>query len=154
MKSKQRKGHKPRKVSNWMKACLPAEFRERSSTIQQYQQFFLQQTTDAVFPMVEVLNVNDQQLVLAVPSPALVNYLRLHVPQISAQLEELFHCRLDIKIVAQPESMEESDSSPKRPAIRHYPDSVCKQIQKSAVSLDDEHLREAVLSLAKTLKHD
>ncbi len=150
----QRKDHKPVKVSNWVKACLPDSFQEKSASIQQYQAFFEQQTSDAVYALVKVLNVNDNELTLAVPSPALVNYLRLHEAQIRRQIETLFHHSMSIKVVAQPELMETDTNSLEPVQSKHYSATVCAQIQKSAASLEDNDLRDALLSLAKTLQQD
>ncbi len=149
-----KKDHKPVKVSRWLKACLPDSYQKKTTSIQQYQAFFDEETSDAVFAMVEVLNVSDRELTLAVPSPALVNYLRLHESQLQAQIEALFHHKLTIRVVAQPELMEADEDRLKHKQPKQYSDSVCTQIQKSAASLEDNDLRNALISLAKTLKQN
>jgi hypothetical protein len=151
-KPDQRKKHHPVKISSLFGKLLPENYRQKNAAISQYQHFFNEQTGDAVFQMVEVTNVTDHQLVLAVPSPALVNYLRLHSQQIKSQLAGLFGQTLDIKIIAQPGSMERQPEINKQHKLKHFPNSVCAQIEKSASTLEDDELRRAMIALARTIK--
>jgi len=149
-----RKTHKPVKVSSLFGKLLPQDYRQKSALINQFQHFFDQQKSDAVFQMVKVMNVTEHQLVLAVPSPALVNYLRLHSQQIKAQIAELFGQHLELKIMAQPESLVGDSEPPEKKGLKHFSESVTRQIKKSSASVDDEELRQAMISLAEAIKKD
>lgn len=154
MNKVRRKKHYPVPVSRLFGKLLPDNFRQKSATIQQYQQFFKSQTSDAVYQMVQVMNVTDDAITLAVPSSALVNYLRLHSAEIRNQILEQFHKSLELKVIADPTSMSPADEkSPLKPA-KHFSQSVCDQLKKSAASVDDDELRSALESLSKTIREE
>ncbi len=153
MKPDRRKNHHPVKLSSMFGKLLPEDYRHKRAMIDQYQHFFNEQTSDAVFQMVEVMNVTDQYLVLAVPSPALVNYLRLHSLQIKTQIAELFGQNLELKIHAQPGSAIQNASEEHKQGLRHFSEPVTSQIKKSAASVEDEALREAMIALSEAIKN-
>ena len=141
-------------VSSLFRKLLPHNFQQKNATIQQYQQFFHSQTGDAVYQMVEVMNVTDSVLTLSVPSPALVNYLRLHSVEIRQQITEQFGIFLDLKIIAQPGSLETGSQKRALKPPRHFSEDVCIKLRKSASSVDDEALRAALISLSKAIKDE
>lgn len=141
-------------VAKLFRKLLPEDFQRKSATIQQYQQFFKSQTGDAVYQMVEVINVTEVTITLAVPSPALVNYLRLHSVEIRQQIAEQFGCDIDIKVIAQPQSLSAEDQKKSLKPARHFSRDVCERLKKSAASVEDDALRAALISLSTTIKND
>ncbi len=131
---------------------LPKDFKQKSATINQYQHFFQSQTSDAVYQMVDVLNVTQDCLTVSVPSPALLNYLRLHSQQIRDLISEQFGHYPQLKIKVIPETPDPDGSGKDLKPARHFSPAVCDQIIKSAGGLQDEELREAMISLANTIK--
>lgn len=154
MAKSRRNKHYPVPLSSLFGKVLPENFRQKSATIHQYQQFFNSLESDAVFQMVEVINVTDEHLSLAVPSPSLVNYLRLHSQQLRQQIEEQFGLDLELIFKVLPESISPKREIKKMPSARHFSASVSDQIKKSSSGLDDEELRNAMISLADTIKND
>ncbi len=141
----------PTKVSKLFSKILPEDYRLKTSRINQFQHFFQLQQSDAVFAMVNVLNVSDKVLSVGVPNSALATYLRLHSEQIKQDILNNFNENLDLKIITVPENNSIDETKVKTPA-EHYPKSVCDQIQTSAESIQDSSLKEALLSLSKTLR--
>jgi hypothetical protein len=154
MNKNRRKKHSPVPVSSLFGKLLPDNFQQKSATIQQYQQFFYSRTGDAIYQMVEVMNVTDSTLTLAVPSPGLVNYLRLHSLDLRQQISEQFGVLLELKIVAQPGSLEPDDQRNALKPARHFSRDVCEKLRKSASSVDDEALRAALISLSRAIKDE
>ena len=152
MRSDKRSKHKPVPVSRLFKGLLPDDYRHKQALIGQIQHFFELQSSDAVFQMVQVLNVTDQQLTLAVPSPPLVNYLRLHAEEIKQQLQQQFGLALELKILSQPEAIAAEVEHSELDKPQHFSEAVCSRIEKSATTVDDKALREAMISLARTIK--
>lgn len=156
MKNNRIRGKKqvPVPLSSLFSKLLPSDFRQKTATINQYQQFFNSQTSDAVYQMVQVMNVSEDSITLAVPSSALVNYLRLHSLEIRQQISDQFGRVLDLKIVAQPQSMTADGQKNALKPARHFSPSVCDQLKKSAASLDDDELRAALISLSQAIRED
>ena len=133
------------------KGLLPAEYREKTGLIQQYQYFFEAQESDAVFQMVKVCNVTDEYLQVSVPNPALSVYLRMHAEEIKALMMENFGQALELKISSRPESAGESAKNIPLPPAPHFPQKVCQQVYDSANSVEDDALSAALKSLSKTI---
>ena len=112
------------------------------------------QDSDAVFQLVRVLNVDNACLTLSVPSPALINYLRLHSEQISRQIEHQFGRSMALKIVAAPAGAQQTLPRSQLKPAPHFSQEVCDQVTKSANNLEDDELRQSLLSLAKAIKRD
>ena len=145
------KAFKPKPAAALFKRWLPKDFKEKSALINQLQQLFLAQSSDAVFQMVTVCNVTESYLSLSVPNPPLAAYLRLHSDQVRQLIEENFGLSLELKISARPDSTVREDGAGYTVAASEVSEVACEQIRKSADSLDDEDLRHALQSLSKTL---
>lgn len=146
-----RKRFHPVRLSALIRGVLPAEYQSRDASIQQLQAFFDTHAADAVFSMVRVINVTESTLTLAVPSPALVNYLRLHTQELREQIAEQFGRDLSLKIVAQPDAMRTGQSKPARQPLHRVDDAISEQINRSAATVEDETLREALLKLSRSI---
>ena len=152
MKKSNRGRKQPVRLSSLFNKALPENFRSRGAEIQHYQAFFESRSGDAVFQMVRVMNVTEDTLSLSVPSPALVNYLRLHTQEIRQQITEQFGKQLELKIVASPDSGSEESSSIKLKPARHFDQQVCDRLQRSAAGVDDDNLRQALIALSKSIR--
>lgn len=145
--------HKPRRVSELCQGLLPVDFRARRARIDQYQHFFAGLESDAVFAMVEVVNVADNQLTLALPSSALVNYLRLHQEYLLAAIEQQFGHSPHLKMVVVPGGKSEINHG-RGGIARANPISQRSRdhIAATAEAIEDEDLRNALASLAAKTK--
>lgn len=142
------------RVTKLFKGLLPEGFQQKRSLIQQYQHFFKSQQSDAVFQMVQVVNVTDRYLHVSVPNPALATYLRLHSEQIQQKMRHNFGSILELKVSARPEDMRNYEHKQKLPPARHFSKKVCDRINNSVESIDDEALKAALISLSKTIRKD
>ncbi len=133
------------------KRLLPQDFFAKRAQIRQFQQFFDERKTDAIFQMVKVLNVTGEYLHVSLPNPPLANYFRLHGEEIRQQIREQFNRDLQIKISVQPQGDEHAAAQSHKP-LAHYNQAVTEQISKSAEALDDDELKAALKSLSQTLQ--
>ncbi len=132
---------------------LPKDFRRHSAVIAQYQQFFDSHQGEAVYRQVRVLNASDKQLLLALPSPALVNYLRLHGAQLQQEIQQLFGASPSLKLVVRPFGGIERTATKLQPPA-HVSRSVSARVRKSADGIEDESLRQALIALAQSITDD
>lgn len=146
-----RKPFKPKPASALFKRWLPEDFKQKSVLINQLQQFFLEQSSDAVYQMVTVCNVTEDYLSVSVNSPPLAAYLRLHSEQIQHQIEDNFGLKLVLKISARPDNSVRETPASYMASASEVSEVACEQIRKSADSLEDEALKHALQSLSETL---
>jgi len=145
-----RKNHKPQALGSLFSKVLPQNYVHKRAEIDQLQQFFSAQQSDAVFGMVQVNNITDQYLHVSLPNATLSAYLRLHSAQIKDMLREHFNLDVELKISTRP-----STSAPATGHKKKFPVNIsqasCQQMQKGAESVEDDGLKAALKSLSNTL---
>ena len=139
-------------LKNWCHSVLPANFRQVTSKTSELQQFLREHLPEPVNQQVSVINSSQDEVVVAVSDPQVANFLRLYSAEIQQQMRETFHSRQVLKIRTLPGSMLEVGNRPgaKKP-LRQTAETV-RQFQHSANSVEDEHLRQILKSLAESMK--
>ena len=149
-KAPERRGMRP--VRKWFGDVLPPDYARKTSLINQFQAFFHSLQDDPVYACVEVLAVDERQLTLAVPSPGLVNYLRLHTREIGDMIEQQFGCRLQLRMIVQPGASAAGAESARRGPARYFAAPVAEQLERSAAAVEDQSLRDALIRLARAIR--
>ena len=99
-----------------------------------------------------LLTLGRDEIVIAAYTPLIANYLRLHGAEIRQQLRETFDIDLEIRFRTLPESMLHTATRPPTEPPRGVGDGTLDAIERSAASIENENLREALLSLARSMK--
>ena len=144
--------NEPRSLGSLFKKLLPPDYAQKRAEIDQLQQFFSAQDSDAVFGMVTVLNITDQYLHVSLPNATLSAYLRLHSAQIRQMLLEHFNIDVELKISTRPQQQQKEIEM--KPLTADFSDASRQQMQGSAQYIEDDDLKAALNSLSETLaKH-
>ena len=141
-----------RRIDRLCHAVLPAEFDRISRLAPAIQTFLEQNLPESVNRSVRLLTVTRDEIVIAAYTPKVANYLRLHGAEIRQQLSESFDIDLEVRFRSLPESMLNAATRPPTEAPRKVGTATLDAIERSAGSIDDENLREALLSLARSMK--
>jgi hypothetical protein len=142
-----------KKVNKWCQAALPDNFDRVRLETAAIQQFLRKQLPDAMSQQVSVVNLTTDTLVIAASDPQISNYLRLYVAEIQQQIQETFSLKQVLKIKTLPSSVLKSEHvlpAPKIPS-KVKPETVQK-LQRGADWIEDEGLKQALKSLAGSLK--
>ena len=140
-----------RKLSALCRAALPAGFDQLCELAPRIQRFLEQNLPRGVAQSVTLLTVNQQEIVIAANSPMVANYLRLHSVEIQQQLLEAFNLERKLKFCALPDDLLKAATrdKPARPAAVSQ-ESIAS-ISRSADWIEDEKLKAAMLSLARSM---
>ncbi len=149
--SRRRKGRGARPLASLFEDILPRDFSRQRVLIEQYQQFFNQLDSEVFFQAVRVQHVGEEELSVALPSPAYANRLRQHQPALEQALAEQFGRRLRLRIRVDPSLMTPPDKPQHMPPPRLPSEQTRQRIASSARSLEDEELSRALHRLAETL---
>jgi hypothetical protein len=142
-----------KKVNKWCQAALPDNFDRVRKETAAIQQFLRKQLPDAMSQQVSVVNLTTDTLVIAVSDPQISNYLRLYIAEIQQQIQETFSLKQVLKIKTLPSSVLKAEHvlpAPKIPS-KVKPETVQK-LQRGADWIEDEGLKQALKSLADSLK--
>ena len=142
-----------KKVNKWCQAALPDNFDRVRKETAAIQQFLRKQLPDLMSQQVSVVNLTTDTLVIAVSDPQISNYLRLYVAEIQQQIQETFSLKQVLKIKTIPSSVLKAEHvlpAPKIP-LKVKPETVQK-LQRGADWIEDEGLKQALKSLADSLK--
>jgi hypothetical protein len=142
-----------KKVNKWCQAALPDNFDRVRKETAAIQQFLRKQLPDPMSQQVSVVNLTTDTLVIAVSDPQISNYLRLYVAEIQQQIQETFSLKQVLKIKTIPNSVLKAEHllpAPKIP-LKVKPETVQK-LQRGADWIEDEGLKQALKSLAASLK--
>ena len=142
--------NRPRTVASIFSKVLPPDYARKRAELDQLQQFFSSQESDAVFAMVRVVNLTHEYLHVTLPNATLSAYLRLHSMQIKQMLRENFNIDVELKISTRPEASEQK-AQPKMKANRDFSEASREQMQQSAQYIEDDALKAALDSLSQTL---
>ena len=140
-----------RDISRLCQSVLPAEFEQARRLLPQIQTFLEQNLPEAVRQSVTVLTVTDAQIVLAANTPMVANYLRLHSVEIQQQLRETLQLQQPIKFRTVPDALLQPRENKPLQAARKVSDESVAAIRLNAGWIEDDDLRQALLSLADSL---
>ncbi len=148
--TRRRQGAQP--VGSLFADLLPEDFTRQRVLIEQYQQFFNQLESDPVLSAVRVLHVGEPVLSLAVPSPAQGGWLRQHRRELEQALSEQFGKHHELNVRVDPAMMTPAKPAPRMTAAQPVSEQTVERIERSARSLGDDALGQAMRRLAESLK--
>jgi hypothetical protein len=141
-----------KKLGQLCQSILPAEFDQLSRLSPKIQKFLEENLPETVSQSVTLLIISQQEIVIAGNSPMVANYLRLHSSEIQQQIRETFNMEQPLKFCSMPDSLLKPGSRD----IPVKPESVSpaaiESIASNAEWIEDENLKQALLSLAESLR--
>ena len=102
--------------------------------------------------MVQVLTVHSNVVSVAANSPVVANYLRLHLDDLQRTLSSIVGPNVRIDIKTRPASLSDVELPGKPRQPRSVSSSTAARLSSNAESIEDETLRAALQSLARTLE--
>ena len=141
-----------RRIDRLCRSVLPAEFERVSRLAPEIQQFLEHNLPDSVRRSVRLLTLGRDEIVIAAYTPMVASYLRLHGAELRQQLRETFDLDLEVRFRTLPESLLQAADRPSTPPPRAVAAATVGVIERGAESIDDEALREAFRSLARSMK--
>ena len=143
-----------KQISRLCQTVLPPEFEQVTRLGPDIQRFLEQNLPETVNQAVTLLTINQDEIVVAANSPMVANYLRLHSREIEQQLRETFKLEQALKFRTIPDSLLKLDNNEYRAHPEQVSDESIEAIRRNAEWIEDEELKAALLSLAKSLKAD
>lgn len=141
-----------KKLDQLCRSILPANFRQVSDQGSQIQHFLQENLPENIRPCVTLLTVSSAEIVISANSAMVANYLRLHSLEIKQQFAESLNLQQTIKFITVPDSLLKVES--RYQPVKPDPVSAeaIASISKNAEWVEDENLKQALLSLAASLK--
>ncbi len=138
------------------RSVLPANYQQVVRGMPAVERFLDENLPPALRSNLTLLKLDESRLVIGAHSPAVANYLRLHLAEIAQQLHESLNLAREIQIRTVPASMLRVDSAAAaaKSAPRAVGGSAIAAIERSADWIDDESLQQALRDLADALKTD
>ena len=141
-----------KRLSSWCQSILPVNYQGIKNQTARLQHFLREQLSEPIAKRVHVINITDQEIVVAVDNAQVANYLRLHNRELQQQISETFNLRQTLKFKTMPETVLQLRERPKAKKPGRVSDEAADVITKNAQWIEDENLKHALESLAKTLK--
>lgn len=141
-----------KKLGQWCQSMLPPNFQQVNASTASIQQFLREQLPEPMNQQVSVINLSAEHIVVSVTSAQLANYLRLYVAELQQQIQETFKLTQSLKIRTMPDSMLRVTPLPGAARPSRVSAQTVESIQRNADSVEDESLKQALQSLAKSLK--
>ncbi|MEE8364961.1 MAG: DciA family protein [Gammaproteobacteria bacterium] len=139
-------------LKQWCRSVLPADFDQVNADISKIQQFLIENIPEPINQQLRVMNLTQDEIVVATTDPQIANYLRLYASEIEQQIRETLNLSRKLKFRSMPDSIFQVEPHPgpnKTTAVS--PDTV-DAIDRSADCIEDEKLKQALQSLVQTLK--
>ncbi|MCH7881823.1 MAG: DUF721 domain-containing protein [Proteobacteria bacterium] len=139
-------------LKQWCRSVLPANFDQVSEDIAKIQQFLIENIPEPINRQLRVINLTQDEIVVATTDPQIANYLRLYASEIEQQIRETLDLSRKLKFRSMPDSIFQVEPHPgpnKTTAVS--PDTV-DAIDRSVDWIEDEKLKQALQSLVQTLK--
>lgn len=141
-----------KRLSSWCQSILPANYKGIKNQTAQLQSFLREQLSEPIAKRVHVINITGQEIVVAVENATIANYLRLHNRELQQQIRETFHLHQNLKFKTMPETVLQLRERPKARKPGQVSDEAAEVITNNAQWIEDENLKHALESLARTLK--
>ena len=136
------------------RSVLPSGYQRMARLGPDIEQFLQQNLPEPINKNVTLLNIDDEQIVIAANTPVMANYLRLHATEIQQQLRETFQLNQTVKFRSVPDTLlKPAPQSEKLKPVRASQQSI-DSLKRSAQWVEDEQLNSALLSLADSMKSD
>ncbi|HKJ50090.1 MAG TPA: hypothetical protein VKB27_01245 [Gammaproteobacteria bacterium] len=143
-----------RKIDRLCQSILPPGYDRVEQLAPAMQQFLEQNLPEPMNRAVTLLTATDDEIVIAAYNPMVANYLRLHSTEIAQQIRETLGLEARLKFRTLPESLLQAGPRKQERAPRPVSAASADAIRRSAVWLEDEGLREALLSLARSMEQE
>jgi len=141
-----------KRLASWCQSILPANYKGVKNQMAQLQNFLREQLSEPVAKRVHVINITTQEIVVAVDNAQIANYLRLHNRELQQQICETFHLRQILKFKTMPETILQLQERPKARKPGKVSGETAEVITNNAQWIEDDNLKHALESLARTLK--
>ena len=139
-------------ISRLCQAVLPAGYQRVERELPAVQEFLERGLPPQVSRALRVLTLNDEEIVVAALSPTVASYLRLHGAGLAEQLRASLGTRARLRFRTLPEGMLQTGRGSYGKAPRKVEAATVDTIRRSAECIEDENLREVLLSLADSMK--
>ena len=140
-------------LDQWFQSVLPEDFSQVSAEMKDIQKFLREQLPEPINQQVSVLNCSDEDIVIAAADPQIANYLRLYLVEVQQQIHETFGTTKKLKIQTMPDSLLKVGSRPRSSKPVRVSQQTADAISKNANWVEDEDLRNSLLSLVSSLKN-
>ena len=139
-------------LKHWCNSILPPDFKQLSAQTSKIQEFLVDNVSEPANQHLRVMNLTADEIIVAVSNPQIANYLRLHSPEIEQHIRESLHLNRKLKFRSMPDSIFEVGNNPRTNNTEPVLPETVDAIDRSADWIEDEGLKQAVQSLANTLK--
>ncbi len=137
------------------RSVLPENYQQVVRGMPAVERFLDENLPPALRSNLTLLMLDDTQLVIGAHSPAVANYLRLHLAEIGQQLRESLNLVREIRVRTVPASMLRiAGDTTTVSAPQPVADDTVAAIERSADWIEDETLQQALRDLADALKPD
>ncbi|MGD8349520.1 MAG: DciA family protein [Gammaproteobacteria bacterium] len=143
-----------RKINRLCQSVLPPGYERVERLAPEMQRFLEENLPEPMNRAVTLLNVTDDEIVIAAYNPMVANYLRLHSNEIAQQIRETLGLEARLKFRTLPESMLQAGPRKQQRAPRTTSAASAEAVRRSAEWIEDEDLRAALLSLAQSMKQE
>lgn len=142
------------RVDKLCRAVLPEGFEEVRRKLPEIQRFLEENLPSQVNRSVTLLTLDQNEIVIAGSTPIVTNYLRLHAREIQQQLRETFGLEQMLRFRSLPDSLLEPPSGSQVRRPQAVDAQSIEALRRNAQWIEDENLREAILSLANSLPQE
>ncbi len=139
-------------LKQWCDSVLPADFKQVSAETSKIQQFLIENLPEPVNRQLRVMNLTQDEILVAVADPQVANYLRLYVAEIEQQIRETLKLSRKLKFRSMPDSVFAVETRGRVNKITPVSPETVDAIGRGAHFIEDENLNQAMQSLAHTLK--
>ena len=139
-------------LKHWCHSVLPANFNQVSNDTSKIQQFLIDNIPETINQGLRVMNITQDEILVAVASPQIANYLSLHALEIEQQVREGLNLDRKLKFRSMPESIFEVETHTSTNKTRPVAPETVDAISRSANWIEDDRLKQALKSLAQTLR--
>jgi hypothetical protein len=139
-------------LKQWCHSVLPVNFDQVNEDISKIQQFLIENIPEPINRQIRVMNLTQDEIMVAAADPQIANYLRLYASEIEQQIRETLNLSRKLKFRSMPDSIfqVEPHAGPNK-TTPVSPETV-DAIDRSANWIEDEKLKQALQSLILTLK--
>lgn len=143
---------KSRKIDRLCRTVLPADYERVTRLAPKLQRFFEENLPAPMNRAVALLKATDEEIAVAAYNPMVTNYLRLHSAEIAQQLRETLGLEALLRFRTLPESMLRVGQGAPRRQPQPVSEGSIDAVRRGAECVEDDQLRAALQSLARSMK--
>ncbi|MDH5356908.1 MAG: hypothetical protein OEY09_20885 [Gammaproteobacteria bacterium] len=141
-----------KRFSSWCKSVLPANYHQIKGQTNKVQRFLEEQLAEPVSQRIHVLNISAREIIVAVDDAQTANYLRLYQRELQQQVFETLNYKQTLKFKTMPGSLLQPGQRPQAKRPSKVSGDTADGITRNAQWIEDEPLKQALESLAASLK--